>query len=139
MSYKYREPREPEEYMVCDICGGEMDENDGMCHPDNSDLNFHTACWENAPQWAKDCPSSLFNDETPYGEYVEAARTGKCVLFIEGEDRCPAICENRKDAEDYILEMDMSEEEVEGIVINGEFHKAYTVVKIHIEGIDDED
>jgi len=137
MSKQYREPVEPEEYTQCDICGGEI-AGDGMDHPFAEDINFHEECWNNAPEWVAECPPSLFNGEHSYGEYIEAVRSGKCILFIEGEDRYPVICDNREDAEEMLCEVDMANEGIDGIVINGEYHAAYMVAKLHISGLDED-
>jgi hypothetical protein len=139
MSREYREPVDRESYLVCDICGGEIKDSAHVGHPDDLDVHFHEGCRANAPEWVDYAPSDLFNGETSYGEYVEAVRNGKCILFVDGEDRYPTICDDREDAERCLEEMDMAEEVITGIVINGEFHEAYTVVKLHIDGIDDED
>ena len=92
MSIKYKdpEPRDRVEILTCDICSGRILE-DHFGHPDDDDVDFHAQCWANAPEWTAYCPPTLFNAEVNYGEYVEAARTGKCILFIDGEDRYPAI------------------------------------------------
>ena len=136
MSRQYREPVEPEEYVLCDICGGEI-HGDGMSHPFDDEVDFHEECWNNAPEWVEDCPPSLFNGEHSYGEYVEAVRGEKCILFIEGEDRYPTICDNRESAEDLLCEMN-ADDSINGIVINGEYHAAYEVTKLHISGLDED-
>jgi len=149
MSTKHRtpEPAHGVEYNLCDICKGEIVNeepfapeqfNDGYYR---YDLHFHKECWDNAKSWVKECPGYFFEqdgvDGNFYGEAVEAVLNGKILLFIEGEESRVVICDDRKSLDETAGELDLHEESVDTVVVDGRCRAA--TIKVTVTLDDDED